>query len=82
MPSQDPVSIVENFLDISYPISPVVSEAWKTVKELAQRSDNSRYVTALEVVREYVKEVADSESSKFVDWLYQRLNPPKVADCT
>ena len=40
MPSQDPVFIVENFLDVSYPVSPVVSEAWKTVKELAQRSGN------------------------------------------
>lgn len=45
-------------------------------------SDNSRYVTALDVVREYVKEVDNSESSKFVDWLYHRLNPPKAADCT
>jgi hypothetical protein len=36
---------------------------------------NSRYATALDVVQQYVKEVANSESSKFVDWLYQRLNP-------
>lgn len=42
MPSQDPVSIVENFLDVSYPVSPAINEAWETVKKLAQRSDNSQ----------------------------------------
>ena len=50
--------------------------------DIPSASNNNRYVAALEVVREYVKEVANSESSKFVDWLYQRLNPPKEADCT
>jgi hypothetical protein len=54
MPSQDPVSIVENFLDVSYPVSPLVSEAWKTVKELAQRSDNSASKT-LPTFDEYVE---------------------------
>ena len=39
------------------------------------QAPNSRYATALDVVQQYVKEVANSESSKFVDWLYQRLNP-------
>lgn len=37
----DPVSIVENFLDVSYPVSPAINEAWETVKKLVQRSDNS-----------------------------------------
>jgi hypothetical protein len=39
------------------------------------QAPNSRYATALDVVQQYVKEVANSESSNFVDWLYQRLNP-------
>ena len=43
--------------------------------EVQKPSHNSRYATALDVVQQYVKEVANSESSKFVDWLYQRLNP-------
>ena len=50
------------------PICAVIAEALKP-------SYNSRYATALDVVQQYVKEVANSESSKFVDWLYQRLNP-------
>ena len=41
------------------PICAVIAEALKP-------SYNSRYATAL---------VANSEASKFVDWLYQRLNP-------
>ena len=47
----------------------------KAMESAPSASDNSRYATALDVVQQYVKEVANSESSKFVDWLYQRLNP-------
>jgi hypothetical protein len=56
--------------------------AWSIIRQAAlnsgapaEQTGNSRYATALDVVQQYVKEVANSESSKFVDWLYQRLNP-------
>lgn len=51
---------------------------WKAATKAAEEkfsAANIRYATALDVVQQYVKEVANSESSKFVDWLYQRLNP-------
>ena len=75
MPSQDPVSVVENFLDISYPVSPAVSEAWKTVKELAQRSDNSRYATAQQAWVEYKEFISKNEfDGDFILWCKLRLN--------
>ena len=55
-----------------------MKEAWEAALNKgtpAEQTGNSRYATALDVVQQYVKEVANSESSKFVDWLYQRLNP-------
>jgi hypothetical protein len=75
MPIQDPVSIIENFLDVSYPVSPIVSEAWKTVKELAQRFDNSRYATAQQVWVEYKEFIAKNEfEGDFTHWCKLRLN--------
>ena len=57
---------------------PTADEIWdaaiKSVEVAPSASNNSRYVTALEAVREFVQEAAPNEASKFVDWLYQRLN--------
>ena len=67
----DAVNAYTNFIECRRPRK--VEESPGTVPAVA--AANSRYATALDVVQQYVKEVANSESSKFVDWLYQRLNP-------